>query len=177
MNRKVQHVIFKKYKMIFQRFETYQWMVEILDGISVSRMLEWIAPLPTANGVQYRTFYQIPTRVLMSKARLAVYSKRRHTHMNTFKIPKTHTMMAFILGVGCMISDTRGPIWMKLWGYIELTLKLCIVAFLTSGLDLKTGNWNFPENPTLIPCNIFLEISDIPETESFPNCVGCLTVE
>ena len=79
------------------------------------------------------------------------------------------TKMAFILGVGSYSSDTRGLIWMKLWGCIELTLKLCIVAFFTTGLDLKTGNWNFPENPTIIPCNIFLEIFDFPETETFPN--------
>ena len=76
--------------------------------------------------------------------------------------------MAFILGVTFRISDTRGPIGMKPWGYIELTLRLCNVIFSTSGLDLKTGNWNFPENPAMITCNIFLEISDIPETESFP---------
>ena len=49
--------------------------------------------------------------------------------------------MAFILGVLPRISDTRIPIWMKLWGCIEFTLKLCIVIFSTSGLDLKTGNW------------------------------------
>ena len=41
--------------------------------------------------------------------------------------------MAFILGVGSYSSDTRGPIWMKLWVCIELVLKLCIVTFLTSG--------------------------------------------
>ena len=41
--------------------------------------------------------------------------------------------MAFILGVGSYSSDTRGPIWMKLWVCIELALKLCIVTFLTSG--------------------------------------------
>ena len=77
--------------------------------------------------------------------------------------------MASILGVSCKISDTRGPIWMKFLECIEFTLKPCTVIFSTSGLDLKTGNWNFPENPTMIPCNIFLEISDIPETETFPN--------
>ena len=77
--------------------------------------------------------------------------------------------MAFILGVGSYSSDTRGPIWMKLWGCIELSLKLCIVTFFTFGLDLKTENWNFPENPTIVPCNIFLEILDFPETETFPN--------
>ena len=56
------------------------------------------------------------------------------------------------------------------WNFegVESTLKLCNVIFSTSGLDLKTGNWNFPENPAMITCNIFLEISDIPETESFP---------
>ena len=46
-----------------------------------------------------------------------------------------------------------------------LTPKLCIVIFSTSSLDLKTRNWNFPENS----CNIFLEISDFPETETFSN--------
>jgi len=78
--------------------------------------------------------------------------------------------MAFILGVLPRISDTSRPIGMKLWGCIEFTLKLCIVIFSTSGLDLKTGNWNFPENPTIIPCNSFLGISYFPETETFPNC-------
>ena len=77
--------------------------------------------------------------------------------------------MAFILGVGCKISDTRGPIWMKFLGCIEFTLKPCTVILSTSGLDLKTGNWNFPENPTIIPYNIFHEISNFPETETFPN--------
>jgi len=38
---------------------------------------------------------------------------------------------------------------------------LFTVIFWISGLDLKTGNWNFPENPTIIPCNIFLEIFPI----------------
>ena len=75
--------------------------------------------------------------------------------------------MAFILGVGSYSSDTRGPIWMKLWGCIELTLKLCIVTFLTSGLDLKTGNWNFPENPTIIPCNIFSRFLIFPKLKHF----------
>ena len=77
--------------------------------------------------------------------------------------------MAFILGVLPMISDTSGPIGMKLWECIEFTLKPCTVIFSTSGLDLKTGNWNFPENPYIILCNIFLEISNFPETETFPN--------
>ena len=45
--------------------------------------------------------------------------------------------MAFILGVGSMISDTRGPIGMKLWGYIELNLRLCNVIFSTSGRKSK----------------------------------------
>ena len=47
------------------------------------------------------------------------------------------------------ISDTRRPIWMKHWGCKEFTLKLCNVIFSTSGLDMKTGNWNFLENPTI----------------------------
>ena len=45
--------------------------------------------------------------------------------------------MAFILGVIFRISDTRGPIGMKLWGYIELTLKLCNIIFSTSGRKSK----------------------------------------
>ena len=73
--------------------------------------------------------------------------------------------MAFILGVICKISDTRGPIWMKFLGCIEFTLKPCTVVFSTSGLDLKTGNWNFPENPTIIPCNVFLDISEFGKSE------------
>ena len=45
--------------------------------------------------------------------------------------------MAFILGGTFRISDTRRPIRMKLWGYIELTLKLCNVIFSTSGRKFK----------------------------------------
>ena len=45
--------------------------------------------------------------------------------------------MAFILVVGSNSSDTRGPIGMKLWGYIELTLRLCNVIFSTSGRKFK----------------------------------------
>ena len=77
--------------------------------------------------------------------------------------------MTFILGGSCKISDTRGPIGMKLSGCIELTLRLCNVVFLISGLDQKTGNWNFSENFTIIPCNNFLKISDFPGTETSPN--------
>ena len=77
--------------------------------------------------------------------------------------------MASILGVIRKISDTIRPIWMKLWGYIEFTLKLCNVIFSTSGLDLETGNGNFSENPTITPCKIFLEIPDFLDTEIFPN--------
>ena len=62
-------------------------------------------------------------------------------NIETVDITVVRTKMAFILGVGSYSSDTRGPIWMKLWGYIELTLKLCIVIFSTSGLDVGTGNW------------------------------------
>ena len=45
--------------------------------------------------------------------------------------------MAFILGVLPMISDTSGPIGMKLWECIKFTLKPCIVIFSTSDFDLK----------------------------------------
>ena len=45
--------------------------------------------------------------------------------------------MAFILGVLPMISDTSRPIGMKLWEYIEFTLKPCIVIFSTSGRKSK----------------------------------------
>ena len=45
--------------------------------------------------------------------------------------------MAFILGVGCKIPDTRESIWMKLWGCIELTLRLCNVIVSTSGRKSK----------------------------------------
>ena len=75
--------------------------------------------------------------------------------------------MAFILGVGCKISDTREPIWMKLWGCNELTLGLSNVVFSTSGLVLKTGNWNFLENSTIIPCNIFLGFLIFPKLKHF----------
>ena len=61
----------------------------------------------------------------------------------------------FILGMISKISDK------------QLTVKSCILVFPTSGLELKTGNWNIRENPTIIPCNIFSEISDFPETEHF----------
>ena len=54
-------------------------------------------------------------------------------------------------------------------GCIELTLGLCNVVFSTSGLVLKTGNWNFLENSTIIPCNFFLGFSDFPEAETFSN--------
>ena len=77
--------------------------------------------------------------------------------------------MAFILGVGCKISDTREPIWMKLWRCIELTMRLSNVVFSTSGLVLKTGNWNFPENSTVIPCNIFLGFLIFPKLKYFQN--------
>ena len=45
--------------------------------------------------------------------------------------------MAFILGGTFKVSDTRGPIGMTLWGYIELTLKLYNVIFSTSGWNSK----------------------------------------
>ena len=45
--------------------------------------------------------------------------------------------MAFILAGTSKISDTRDPIGMTLWGYIELTLKLCNVIFSTSGRKSK----------------------------------------
>ena len=35
------------------------------------------------------------------------------------------------------ISDNRRPIWMILWGCIQLTLKIFIVIFSTSDLELK----------------------------------------
>ena len=82
---------------------------------------------------------------------------------------KHKNKMAFILGDTFKISDTRRPIWVKLWGCIEFALKLCNVILSTFGLDLKTGNWNFLENPTTIPCKNFLEIPDFFDTETFPN--------
>ena len=45
--------------------------------------------------------------------------------------------MAFILGGTFRISDTRGPIGMKLWEYIELTLRLCTDIFSTFGRKSK----------------------------------------
>ena len=54
-----------------------------------------------------------------------------------FTIIIDNSKMAFILGVGCKISDTRGPIRMKLCGCIELTLRLCNVIFSTSVSDFK----------------------------------------
>ena len=47
------------------------------------------------------------------------------------------TQVAFILGGTFKISGTRGPIGMKLWGYIELILRLCNVIFSTSGRKSK----------------------------------------
>ena len=52
--------------------------------------------------------------------------------------------MAFILGVRSYSSDTRGPIWMKLWGCIGLTLRLCNVEFLISGSDPEPEVARFP---------------------------------
>ena len=52
--------------------------------------------------------------------------------------------MAFILGVLPMISDTSGPIGMKLWECIEFTLKPCIVIFSTSGSDPEPEVERFP---------------------------------
>ena len=75
--------------------------------------------------------------------------------------------MTFILGVGCKISDTHEPIWMKLWGCNELTLELCNTVFSTSGLVLKTGNWNFLENFPIISCNIFLGFLIFPKLKHF----------
>jgi len=77
--------------------------------------------------------------------------------------------MAFILGVRSKISDTCRPIWMKLWERLEFILKPCNVIFSTSGLELKTGNWNFPENSTIIPCNIFLRFLIFPKPKHFQN--------
>ena len=56
--------------------------------------------------------------------------------------------MAFILGCSYKISDTRpiGPIGMKLWGSIELTLK-CNVIVSSSG-------WK-SEPEVLLPYTIF----------------------
>ena len=45
---------------------------------------------------------------------------------------------------------------MKLSGYIQFPVSFCMGIFLISGLELKTGNWSFPEEPTIVPCNIFL---------------------
>ena len=50
--------------------------------------------------------------------------------------------MAFILVVSSLgvlprISNTSLTIWMKLWGCLELTLKLYIVIFSTSVSDLE----------------------------------------
>ena len=53
------------------------------------------------------------------------------------RISPAGVKMAFILGVIFRISDTRGPIGMKLWGYIELTLRLCNDIFSTSGRKSK----------------------------------------
>ena len=45
--------------------------------------------------------------------------------------------MEFILGGTCMISDTRGPIGMKLWGCVQFIPTFCNVNFSTSVSDLK----------------------------------------
>ena len=45
---------------------------------------------------------------------------------------------------------------MKLSGYIQFPVNFCMGKFLISGLELKTGNWSFPEESTIVPCNIFL---------------------
>ena len=45
---------------------------------------------------------------------------------------------------------------MKLSGYIQFPVNFCMGKVLISGLELKTGNWSFPEESTIFPCNIFL---------------------
>ena len=57
--------------------------------------------------------------------------------------------MAFILGVGSYSSDTRGPIWMKLWGCIELTLRFCIADLFTSG-RMSEPEMGFPHTITVL---------------------------
>ena len=58
--------------------------------------------------------------------------------------------MAFILGVTFRISDTRGPIGIKIWGYIELTLRLCNVIFSTSGRKSKPEMGPFTHETDII---------------------------
>ena len=87
----------------------------------------------------------------------------------TLLVQSTYAKMAFILGVRSKISDTCRPIWMKLWERLEFILKPCSVIFSTSGLELKTGNWNSPENSTIIPCNIFLRFLIFPKPKHFQN--------
>ena len=43
---------------------------------------------------------------------------------------------------------------MKISGCIELTLRLYNVIFLTSGVEV--GNWNCPENPTIIQESVWI---------------------
>ena len=57
--------------------------------------------------------------------------------------------MAFILGVRSYSSDTRGPIKMKLWGCIELALRLCIVKFYVYKLLCGFVRWKVLERKFL----------------------------
>ena len=75
--------------------------------------------------------------------------------------------MAIILGDTFGISEPRRPIWVKLWGWIEFNLKLCKVIIFIYDKDLKPGNRNFPESPTIIPCNIFLRFLIFPKLKHF----------
>ena len=66
--------------------------------------------------------------VTKMKTPMKTGDKRKPNQANKKKEPavkkpkvKNHKM-AFILGVGCKISDTHGSIWMKLWGCLELTM-------------------------------------------------------
>ena len=64
--------------------------------------------------------------------------------------------MAFILGVSCKISETRRPIWIKLW--IKL-LRIDPEIMQRHILNFRSSN-------------IFLyniQISDFTRTETFPN--------
>ena len=64
------------------------------------------------------------------------------------------------------VKDLGNP-WTDSDETFECTLKSCIVTFSTSGRVLKTGNWNFPDNPTLVPCNIFRRFLIFPKLKHF----------
>ena len=79
--------------------------------------------------------------------------------------------MAFILGGTFKVSDTRGPIGMTLWGYIELTLKLCNLIFSTSGRKSKP-EMDLPHTLSVLFCYEILPDDKENDLESNELCIN-----